>query len=432
LLSVKIENPTGDSLFIASLSTGEVLEAIFLDNGELAKDTIILPIGYYRIGDGTETSICFLKPNYDLNLTLNTAEFDESIKYSGLGSYENNYLAEKYLLEEGFAGVNYYGYYANLEEEDFLFLEDSLYNLNNDLFNKHKPNFDEDFSKIEFSYLKTDYLIKLANYESMRRFFTNNDEFRVSSKFPNPFTEINMEDEMLLIVPQYVHYINLYLQDAASNKLNKNDTLTYYNTLIGLMDSELKNKKVKEKIAYDFGKYSLSYVEDPSSCYDQLMKMISNPEYIKEIDELYAKLKRIEKGAISPTFELYDIDSNLVKLEDFKGKFVYIDIWSTWCAPCIKEIPELDKLQTEFKDKNIVFISICENDDKERWRATVVDNGLQGIHLFVPDADNKFLTDYLVSGVPRFILIDENGFIIESKAPQPSSPLLKEQLYELL
>lgn len=432
MFSAEIENPNADSLYIENTLTGKVVIAFRLNNGVLSKDSVAIPMGYYRINIGKETTMCFLKPNYDLHLTLNTKEFDESIKYSGIGASENNYLAKKYLLEESFEDVNYYGYYANLEEEDFLSFVDSIYNLHIDLFNQNKQNFDKDFAKLEFNYLKITYQLKLADYESMHRFLTNNQTFSVSNKFPNPFADIILDDEMFLIISNYLHYVALYFQSETLNKFKENDTLSFYNTFIDLIDSELKNKKIKEEVAYDFFKGRFSYADNPKYCYTKLKKIISNPEYIKEIDESYAKLMRIEKGSISPTFELYDIDSNLVKLEDFKGKLIYIDIWATWCSPCIKEIPDLDKLQTELKNKNIVFISICQNDDKEMWKATVLTNKLQGIHLFVPDNDNKFLSDYLVNGVPRYILIDEKGYIIDADALRPSNPALKEQLVDLL
>lgn len=432
MFSAEIENPTGDSLFIENLPKGEVVTAFRLNNGVLSKNSVNLPMGYYRLNDGNETTKCFLKPNFDLHLTLNTKEFDESIKYSGIGAYENNYLAEKYLLEESFQDVNHYDDYAKLEEKEFLVFADSIYNLKIELFKKNESNFDKDFSKLEFEDLKILYLTELANYESMHSFITENQDFKVSNDFPNPFKEINLDDEQLLLLSSYTYYIKLYLQQSTMYALKNSNSTSYYNTFIDLLDSLIQNKRIKEEVAFYTYNDFFRYAEDKEYFYSKTTEMISNPEYLEPIEETYAKLQKIKKGAISPTFEFYDIDSNLVKLESFKGKLVYIDIWSTWCAPCIKELPDLDHLQTLFKDENIVFISICQNDNKEFWKKVVIANKLQGIHIFVDDADNKFLSDYLVTGVPRFILIDKNGYIIDSEARRPSNPALKEQIEELL
>lgn len=429
VFSVKIENPNGDSLFIEDPFNGKPIRAFYLENGELIKDTINIPMGYYRIDDGTETILCFLKPNFDLHLTLNTKEFDKSIVYSGTGENENNYLAEKHLLEKSFQNLNYYGYFASLEEKEFIILADSIYNTEVELFNKHKNSFDQDFSKLEFEHIKIRYLTKLANYEAMKCFVTDNKEFSVSKDFPKPYNNIQLDNESLLLVPGYIDFVVMYIQELSSIIFEQDKSISYFNLLVDLIDSELQNNKIKEEAAYFVGQYTFHLADDKEYCYGKLKEMISNPEYLKPMEETYSKTK---KRIISPTFELYDIDSNLVKLEDFKGKLVYIDIWATWCSPCIKEIPDLDNLQTEFKDKDIVFISICQNDDQKIWKTTVLTEKLQGIHLFVHEKDNKFLTDYQITGIPRFILIDENGFIIDSDALRPSDPALKEQLDKFL
>lgn len=430
--SAKIENPNSDSLFILNALTGNKIKTFYLNNGELQKTGIKLPMGYYRIGDGTENTLCFLKPNYDLHLTLNTKLFDESINYSGIGENENNYLAAKYLFEESLRSVNNYNYYASLEENEFLNFVDSIYNLKLEFYNKHKQNFDEVFLKLEAESLKTQYLTKIAQYIPMHMYITKNNDFKVSNDFVDPFKDINFDDEQLIIVPGYIDFVNLYIQNLTLNLKRQNDSISFYNTYVDLIDSEIPNKIIKEGVAHYFGLYTFTYAEDKEYCYNKLKEMISKPENMKPIEQAYAKIQKIKKGAISPGFEFYDIDSNLVKLEDFRGKLVYIDIWATWCGPCIKEIPYLHELQTELKDKNIVFVSICERDDRERWKAAVISKDLQGVQLFADDADDKFFTDYLVTGVPRFILIDENGLIIDARAKRPSNPLLKKQLEELL
>jgi len=431
-LSAKIENPNSDSLFILNALNGNKIKTFFLNKGELKKDTVNIPMGYYRIGDGTENTLCFLKPNYDLHLTLNTKEFDESINYSGIGENANNYLAAKYLLEERLRSVNNYNYYASLEENEFLNFVDSIYQLKLELFNKHKQNFDEDFLKLEAESLKTQYLTKIAQYIPMHMYITKNNDFKVSNDFVDPFKDNNFDDQQLIIVPGYIDFVNLYIQNITLNLKRQNDSISFYNTYVDLIDSEIPNKIIKEGVAHYFGLHAFNYAEDKEYCYNKLKDMISTPENMKPIEEVYAKIQKIKKGAISPGFEFYDIDSNLVKLEDFRGKLVYIDIWATWCVPCIKEIPYLHELQTELKDKNIVFVSICQRDDRERWKAAVISKKLKGVQLFAGDADNKFFTDYLVTGIPRFILIDENGLIIDARAKQPSYPQLKKQLEELL
>lgn len=429
MLSAKIENPNGDSLFIENSSRREILATFRLDNGILLKEAVNLPMGYYRINDGKEYAMCFLKPDYDLHITVNAKEFDETLKYTGIGSNENNYLAKKYLLEETFKDFKSY---TSLDEEEFLNYVNSTYNLSLDLFNNNKQNFDKDFLKLEFEYLKIGYLSKISGYEFYHGHITNNKDFVVSDNFPNPFKDINLDDEQLVLIPGYIYFVIDYLRKSSLEIMKTDTTLTFYERFVSLLDSELKNKKIKEHAAYLFWDSSYEYFPNKEFFFNKLKQMISNPEFLKTMEDNYLKSIQLNKGTISPIFELYDIEDKLVSLKDFRGKIVYIDIWATWCTPCVREIPFLEKLQSEYKDRNIVFVSICIMEDREKWKAEVRERNLHGIQLSIPSLDSKFLTDYLVKGIPRFILIDENGNIIDYSALRPSEQSLKVQLDKLL
>lgn len=160
--------------------------------------------------------------------------------------------------------------------------------------------------------------------------------------------------------------------------------------------------------------------------------------------ELIALKRDLPKGAPSPTFENYEnYSGGTTSLKDLKGKYVYVDVWATWCAPCKAEIPFLKKIEEDYHDKNIAFVSISIDDDrshkgswekaKEDWRTMVKEKELGGIQLFAPKGwKSKFVTDYHINGIPRFILIDPKGNIVTPNAPRPSSPELKTMLDELL
>ncbi len=429
--SAKIENPNSDTLSIKAFYGDTALINFNLKKGILNRDSVLLPMAYYRIDDKTETAVCFLKPGFDLNLSLNTKEFDESISYTGKGSAENNYLAEKYLLKENFGKLNYYGYYAKLGEEPFINLMDSLHNLELNLFNKYANRFDKDFLFIERKNIEVEYLQKYSDFEWMHKSLTDDKEFKVSKNFPNPYDSLNIDDEILLLLPNYINFINSYISKKTFAIYKGKDTLNYNNIFIDIVDTLIKNDKIKQEVASYFAKYIFSEMKEPEYCYNKLKSILTNKNDLQLINETYNKIKRISKGSISPSFQLLDVDSNLVKLEDFRGKIVYIDIWSIWCEPCIKEVPFLEKLEHKFKDKNIAFVSICKEDTRERWRKTVISNELSGIHLFAPNNNISFFKDYLVDGVPRFILIDKEGKIIDSDATRPSNKKTEEILTDL-
>lgn len=151
----------------------------------------------------------------------------------------------------------------------------------------------------------------------------------------------------------------------------------------------------------------------------------------------------LPEGSPSPTFENYiNFKGGTTSLSDLKGKFVYVDIWATWCGPCKREIPSLKKVEEQFHGKNIEFVSISVDDERrsgtkekafESWKTMVKDKELGGIQLFSDNAwQSDFVKNYKVNGIPRFILIDPNGNIVSPDAPRPSNPELITLLEEKL
>lgn len=118
-----------------------------------------------------------------------------------------------------------------------------------------------------------------------------------------------------------------------------------------------------------------------------------------------------------------------------KGKYVYIDVWATWCVPCLKQIPYLKALEAEFHDKNIAFVSISV--DKERakstWKKMLESKELTGIQLFADNSfESEFMNAFAVNSIPRFILIDPEGKIIDPRAPRPSYEKTRRLLQSIL
>ena len=152
-------------------------------------------------------------------------------------------------------------------------------------------------------------------------------------------------------------------------------------------------------------------------------------------EKMHENAERLAKGKVSPIFTDYEnFNGGTISLNKFMGTYVYLDIWATWCAPCKAEIPYLKALENEFQDKNIAFVSISvdKSDAHELWKEMVKKEDLRGVQLF---ADNNFESEFIVAyginAIPRFILIDPEGKIVEADAPRPSNPELKELFAEL-
>jgi len=163
----------------------------------------------------------------------------------------------------------------------------------------------------------------------------------------------------------------------------------------------------------------------------QKKEIIKFKEYLEKeyLEKNYNRLV-LSKGKVSPVFENYEnFKGGTTSLSDFKGKYVYIDVWATWCHPCKEEIPFLKKIEKQFHNKNIEFVSISLDDkrDYKVWKDMIVDEELVGSQLYA-NGDQKFINAYRVNSIPRFILIDPNGNIVDANAPRPS----RNELIQLL
>lgn len=141
------------------------------------------------------------------------------------------------------------------------------------------------------------------------------------------------------------------------------------------------------------------------------------------------------KGQPSPVFDYENFKGGTTKLEDFKGKYVYVDVWATWCGPCRKEIPHLKMVEEKYHGKKIEFVSISVDQakDHEKWKKMVGDQSLGGVQLFADkDWSSAFVQAYGINSIPRFILIGPDGKIVDADAKRPSDPGLQAQLDTLL
>ena len=302
----KIDNKNGDIVYIQD--NGKTVQEIKLNTKGLFQAKFPIKEGFYQLFDGVEYAQLFLKNGYDLKMTMNAAQFDETIKFEGKGSKANNYLAEEALLEEKFS-------YENLLAAD----------------------------------------------------------------------EVNFK------------------------------------------------KGIAEKKNADLARLDKAGLDAVfTSTYKKELEMS-----MMGLEQYYAKIagNRKMNNVNAPTFDYENHKGGKTSLESMKGKYVYIDVWATWCGPCRAEIPFLKAAEEKFHEKNIEFVSISVDvqKDYEKWRTFVTEKQLGGTQLFADkNWQSDFITAFGINSIPRFILIDPNGIVVDADAKRPSSPKLTEQLDSLL
>ena len=136
-------------------------------------------------------------------------------------------------------------------------------------------------------------------------------------------------------------------------------------------------------------------------------------------------------GDMAPDFRCEDQNGDIHTLEEFKGKYILIDFWASYCGPCKKELPYLEAIKKEFEDKNITFISISIDYDKDEWRSKLNELKLDGVQLVINRAEIRFIHKYRVETIPRYILLDKEGRIVNINMPRPSDEKMLEILRAL-
>lgn len=119
------------------------------------------------------------------------------------------------------------------------------------------------------------------------------------------------------------------------------------------------------------------------------------------------------KGKVAPAISMTDKDGKIVKLSDFKGKYVLIDFWASWCGPCRKENPNVVAAYKKYHDKGFEVLGISLDSKKDAWLKAIEADGLSWTHVSeLKGWQNTAATEYGVKAVPASFLIDPNGKVV--------------------
>ncbi|NMH28694.1 TlpA family protein disulfide reductase [Flavobacterium silvaticum] len=268
-------------------------------------------------------------------------------------------------------------------------------------------------------------------FDAPKGFYQLGDGTEVTSLFLAPGFDVNLKmdakmfDESIAYTGKGSKENNILAwlglqREGLDNAMEKGDEAA----LNSLVDNMIKgaNEKVADKEVDELFRQQIS--GGMQQLKGQLAQMAASKSAISKLN-----------GADSPTFDYENHKGGKTKLSDFKGKYVYIDNWATWCGPCRGEIPHLQKIEEAYHGKNIEFVSISidAQKDHDKWKKFVDDKKLGGVQLMADnDWNSEFIKAYGITGIPRFILIGPDGKVINADAPRPSDPALKAVLDKLV
>jgi thiol-disulfide isomerase/thioredoxin len=272
-----------------------------------------------------------------------------------------------------------------------------------------------DFIELEKKLVSLQYLNYINEYLDKRKSLYPNIKTEITLNIQQIKKKIKLDDETLISHDSYLEYITY--------EICKNDNRDIDTKIKEIENiSKLKESKFKNRLLYSYLKTNL---EEATSSDERKNIITSYANYITDVklktnlENNFKTFERLGKGNEAREIALKDLNGTLLNLSKFKGKFVVIDVWATWCGPCKYESPYFEKMAIKYKKENVVFVAISSDKDEKAWFLDAK-NKSKSVQQFHLESMVAFSKDYNVNSIPRFILIDDEGKIYNSTMPRPS------------
>jgi thiol-disulfide isomerase/thioredoxin len=376
-----------------------------------------------------------LKVYIDLDLSKN---LQNSIKYEGKTGLINDFYIEKFkrfnYLDIIIPAQNFlspsYSIYEGAEKTDSLFNEEKKFLLN---YKKRSelPLWFTEFEKLNLYYHNVNF--KLGAISSRNHF--NGENTKASDPYFNFLDSVPIDNPNAYLSSRYYEFLMSYFYKQNMDKYEVNQTgfaraCSILKMNLPYILERLSGETRKHYLAYHFSLLNFQTKNASQSLeLDSLFQTVSN--YINDStlvnavknnrnsqNEKFKNKSFLNKGERAPEFYLSDLNGKLHTLKEFQGKLIYISFWATWCSPCLKTIPQKNTIIGEYGNKQIEFINISFDKEKDKWEKSVKNYNISGLNLICNGNWEDILrTKYYIQGIPRYILINKDGEIIDSDAP---------------
>ncbi len=370
---------------------------------------------YAKLFYGEKSRDIYLQSGDDMTIAFDANDFDNTFAVKGGNEKAIDYLGKIQLV--------------NLPDESYALpwtqfkkaIDGKMASMKR-LLKVRKFAADDKFQKMEEGRITYFYANAFLMYPVSHLYLTQDTTMTLGNDYYDTLREYVKEDADLADIDEYRNYMieTSHVLDEAGKDIRQ-----YYPKVLAEMNyigEHFDNEKVRESLIHHL---AFTYVEGNGT--DNIADLqniyytyVTSPYLNAIFKQACAKWDKAAVGKPSPDFMGVDINGKQMSLKDFRGKYVYIDMWATWCGPCQKELPFLKKLAEKYKGRNITFVGLSIDADKTKWEARVKSGALCGTQLYIGKG-SRFQADYRISGIPRFILLDPNGRIVNPDMTRPSS-----------
>lgn len=370
---------------------------------------------YANVYYGEKFKVVYLQNGDNMTISFDANDFDNTFKVSG-----GNEKAVEYLNRIQLVGLPNEAY-AQPWDQFKKTVTDKMASMKR-LLKVRKFAADDKFQKMEEGRITYFYANALLMYPVSHLYLTQDTTMVLGDDYYAAIREYVKEDEDLADIDEYRNFM---IETSHIFDENGKNIRQMYPKVIAEMNyigEHMESEKVREALIHFL---AFTYVEgngtdNITDLQNLYYSYVTSPRLNDIFKKACAKWDKAAVGRPSPIFKGVDINGKEMSLRDFRGKYIYIDMWATWCGPCQKELPYLTKLEEKYKGRNIVFVGLSIDQDKAKWEARVKSGALGGTQLYIGKG-TKFQSDYRISGIPRFILLDPNGRIVNPDMSRPSS-----------
>ncbi|MEZ4911222.1 MAG: TlpA disulfide reductase family protein [Saprospiraceae bacterium] len=400
------------------------------ESGDFLFKSNISRSGIYRLIIEEKEVLFFVKPGDSISLVSDFRTLQKNAIFKGSHSLENSFLSEMF-SHKGEIFVDDYLSQFSLPYDSFSIIadqRDDFLTQNVQEFQKKNGTFAESFNALIMKDIAFENAKFRLSYPINKKVMFK-DSILLPETYESFLQNLDIDNPENFLVPSFEEFILLYVDylNYIKNEAEIPSLMTKWHKIDETFTNERIRNFLFHNVFLEAADLDFDAFQNIAFVHEDFQKDTS---FLRQEKRLIDALEHLMEGKVAPQIIARDINSNEVNITSFNGKYKYIDVWATWCEPCIKEMPNLDELQSRYKELPIAFLSISIDDNEKVWKSFIKKKGVKGTHLRVDGGWNSDLaTKFNIESIPRFIFLDKENNIINANAPRPSDVRLH-QIFE--